>query len=70
MQLEPEHVLAISMLSLLALGALAQFMQTRGGSVARAAPVVILSLLLMVSAGGMLAIGGTLSDLRQATDDT
>ena len=71
MELEPEHVLAVSMFALLALGGLAQFLQTRGGRAARAAPVVVLALLLIVSVAGMVALGGALSasDMRQLMEE-
>ena len=58
-ELTPERVLAISMFSLLFLGMGAQAMQQCG--CARYAPVVILSLLLIVSIGGMMALSGQLS---------
>ena len=75
MQLEPEHVLGISMVALLMLGGLAQYMQSRGGRIARAAPSVILALLLLVSVGGMIALGGALASVGEwrealATGDT
>ena len=58
---EPESALAISMCALLCLGGLAQYMQSRGGKLARAAPVIVLSLLLLISASGMLVLSGSLS---------
>ena len=67
-QLQPEHVLAVSMFSLLALGGLAQYMQSRGGAVARYAPVVVLAFLLLISIGGMWALTGSLYDLRDAAE--
>ena len=38
--MEPEHIVAVSMLSLLGIGSVAQMMQQRGGATARAAPYV------------------------------
>ncbi len=58
---EPEHILAISMAALLFLGMCAQFMQSRGGRIARLAPVFVLSLLMLISIGGMVALSGSLS---------
>ena len=69
MELTPERVLAVSMGSMLLLGMGAQAMQQCG--CARYAPVVILSLLLLVSVGGMIALSGQLSaspDWRVAAD--
>ena len=62
--IEPSTILAISMFSLLALGLLAQFLQSRGGKVARYAPVIVLGLLLIISVLGML----TLSSMLDATE--
>ena len=56
------------MTALLVLGAVAQCMQSKGGAVAKAAPLVVLSLLLIISIGGMAALSGSLSanDWREA----
>ena len=59
--MQPEHILAASMLSLLAIGLCAQGMQSMGGRVARAAPVVILGLLLVVTMVMMASLQGQLS---------
>ena len=53
---EPATILAVSMVSLLALGFCAQLMQQRGGAIARAAPFIILTLLVIISVAGMITL--------------
>ena len=50
-ELEPENVLAISMFSLLALGGLAQFLQSRH---VRYSPQIILGILLIICVAVMM----------------
>ena len=54
--------------SLLLLGGLAQYMQSLGGKTAKAAPFIVLSILLLISIGGMAALSGSLttSEWREA----
>lgn len=59
--LQPEHILAISMFSLLGLGLVAQGMRQCGGRCARMAPVVVLALLLLVSLVSLSAMSSMLS---------
>ena len=59
----PEQFLLVSMLSLLALGMLAQAMQNWGCR--RAAPIVTLSILFVICVGGMVM----LSRLLESTPD-
>jgi hypothetical protein len=59
--MEPEHILAASMFSLLGIGLCAQGMQSMGGCVARAAPIIVLGLLLLISMVMMVALQGHLS---------
>ena len=62
---EPEGALAISMCALLCLGGLAQYLQSRGGKLARAAPLIVLFLLLLISVSGMIFLGGSLSSTTE-----
>ena len=61
MPLEPQHVIGISMTALLALGGLAQFMQSRGGKLQKYAPVIVLTLLLLLSIGSIAVLSNMLS---------
>ena len=60
--------MAVSMVALLLLGGLAQAMQSRGGKCARMAPIVVLSLLMLLSVCFMVTISSSLTtdDWREA----
>ena len=60
--MEVQHLLAFSMLSLLGVGMLSQYMQQRGGWWSRAAPVVILFLLVFIVTGVLIALQLMLAD--------
>ena len=59
--LEPEHILAISMFTLLGIGFCAQQMQQCGGRAARMMPVMILAALLLISVCGMVLLSSSLT---------
>ena len=59
--MEPEHVLAGSMVSLLLIGMLAQLLRSYGGAVARAAPFLILVLMVAVAFVTMASLQQLLS---------
>ena len=61
MAIEPEHILAGSMCTLLVLGMCAQVGIAAGGAVGRATkPIVLLALLVLVCVVGMVGLWGTL----------
>ena len=58
---EPAQFIGVIMFSFLALGGLAQFMQSQGGRIARATPVIVLGLLMLMSLAGMVVLSSSLS---------
>ena len=54
--IEPEHLLAYSMFSLIALGLVAQLMQQQGGKTARATPYVTVALLIVIVTFGVVML--------------
>lgn len=59
--MEPEHVLAFSMLSLLFIGLVSQLLQQRGGKIARAAPFVVIVAVLIITTICMAGLSNTLA---------
>ena len=59
--MEPHTILAVSMVSMLGIGMLSQLLQSRGGTLARAAPVIVLGLIIVISLGVMVSLQGMLS---------
>ena len=59
--MEPHNILAVSMVSMLGIGMLSQLLQSQGGALARAAPAIVLGLIIVISLGVMISLQGLLS---------